>query len=170
MKDYPAMKNPDYFISTSTTGDKGQAFLDILNTEQRALITGIIEEQRPYLVEIAQIRTDVSTELRKAQSGQTIDKDKVYFLIERYGELDGLMSALYASRFAQVSQTLTDTQKAALIKLRDLDVVPEGAYLFSTPVAMPTIPNTDFMFGVGSVPANSGCITPPEGFEVTNKP
>ena len=170
MKDYPAMNNPDYFISTSTTGDSGKEFLNILNAEQRALITGIIDEQRSALKEIAQIRTTVSTELRKAMTGGTLDKAKVYSLIERYGELDGQMSALYASRFSAVNKTLTDTQRNALIKLRNLNVVPQGAYLFSTPVAMPAIPSTDFMFGVGSVPENAGQTTAPATFANTNSP
>ncbi len=164
MKDYPAMNNPDYFISTATTGDKGEGFLNVLNADQRALITGIIDEQRATLAEIAEIRTKVSSELRKAMSGSTVDKDLVYSLIKRYGELDGQVSALYATRFAAVSKTLTDAQRAALIKLRDLDVVPQGAYLFSTPVAMPSVPSTDFMFGVGSLPANAGQTTPPASF------
>jgi hypothetical protein len=167
-KDYPAMGNPDYFISTNITGDKGKEFLKILNTEQRALITGIIDEQRSALAEIAEIRTAVCTELRKAITGGTIDKEKVYFLIERYGELDGQMSALYATRFSAVNKTLTETQRAAIIKLRNLDVVPQGAYCFSTPVAMPTIPNTDFMFGVGNVPEDAGQLTAPESFGITN--
>ena len=164
MKDYPAMNNPDYFISTSLTGDSGQGFLDTLNAEQKALITGIIDEQRAWLTEIVEIRTTVSTELRKAMSGGTIDKDKVYSLIERYGELDGLMSALYAKRFSEVNETLTDSQRAALVKLRNLTIVPEGAYKFSTPVAMPLVPNTDYMFGVGSIPANAGELTAPVSF------
>jgi Spy/CpxP family protein refolding chaperone len=164
MKDYPAMGNPDYFISTNITGDKGKEFLKILNTEQRALITGIIDEQRSALAEIAEIRTAVCTELRKAITGGTIDKEKVYSLIERYGELDGQMSALYATRFSEVDETLTETQRTGLIKLRNLDVVPQGAYCFSTPVAMPEIPNTDFMFGVGNVPENAGQLVPPDGF------
>jgi len=170
MKDYPAMNNPDYFISTAITGDSGQEFLKILNTEQRALITGIIEEQRSALNEIAEIRTTVSTELRKAMAGGTVDKEKVYTLIERYGALDGQMSALYASRFAAVNKTLTEAQRAELIKLRNLDVVPEGAYRFSSPVDMPEISNNDYMFGVGTVPENPGQTTAPDGFEKSNDP
>jgi len=42
--------------------------------------------------------------------------------------------------------------------------VPQGAYCFSTPVAMPEIPNTDFMFGMGNVPENAGQTTAPQGF------
>ncbi len=170
MKDYPAMNNPDYFISTSITGDRGQEFLNILNAEQRALTTGIIDEQRTALAEIAQIRTTVSTELRKAMTVGNVDKEKVYSLIKRYGELDGQMSALYASRFSAVKKTLTNTQMAALIKLRDLDVVPQGAYMFSTSVTMPAIPNTDFMFGVGNVPENAGQIVAPQSFANAENP
>lgn len=156
LKDYPAMNNPNYFISTDITGDSGQAFLNILTTEQRVLITGIIDEQRAALTEIAQIRKNVATQLRKAMTGGTVDKTTVYSLIKRYGELDGQMSALYASRFTAVNKTLTATQRTALIKLRNLSAVPQGAYRFSTPVDMPVVPNTDFMFGVGSVPLNAG--------------
>ena len=168
MKDYPAMHNPNYFISTAITGDSGKEFLNILNPQQRALITGIIDEQRSALEEIKQIRTDVSVEVRKGINGGAIDKAKVYSLIERYGELDGQMSGLYAARFSAVNKTLTAEQRAALVKLRNLDVVPEGAYRFSTPVAMPQIPSTDFMFGVGAVPSDAGQTTPPESFGNSN--
>ncbi len=169
MKDYPAMNNPDYFISTSTTGDKGQEFLKILNEEQRALITGIIEEQRPALNEIATIRTDIAAELRKSMNGEQIDQAKVYQLIESYGELDGQMSALYAKRFSQVNASLTDEQRTQLVALRDLDVVPEGAYLWSTPIQMPALPNTDYLFGTGTVPDDEGQTIPPAGFGTSAK-
>lgn len=164
MKDYPAMNNPDYFISTAITGDSGKEFLATLNTEQRALITGIIAEQSAALAEIAEIRTTVSTELRKAMTGGAVDQGKVYTLIQRYGELDGQMSALYASRFSQVNKTLSDSQRATLVKLRNLTVIPNGAYRFSTPVAMPEIPNTDFLFGVGTPPASQGQWDAPASF------
>ena len=168
MKDYPAMNNPDYFISTATTGDIGQGFLDTLNTTQKALITGIISEQKSALTEIAKIRKTISTELRKAMTSGTPNKELVYSLIERYGELDGQMSALYATRFAQVKATLTSTQMTTLIKLRNLTVVPTSAYMYSTPTVMPTIPNTDFMFGVGTMPATVGQTTAPSTFGVDN--
>jgi hypothetical protein len=164
MKDYPAMHNPNYFISTAITGDSGKDFLNILTPAQRALILGILEEQRSALEEIKRVRTDVSTELRKAITGGTINKEKIYSLIERYGALDGRVSALYASRFAAVNKTLRADQRATLVKLRNLDFVPEGAYRFSTPVAMPEVPNTDFLFGIRTAPQNAGQITPPSAF------
>ena len=164
MKDYPAMNDPNYFIDTTLTGNSGQEFLNTLNTEQKALITGIIDEQRSALNEIAQIRTTVSNELRNAMTGGTIDKAMVYTLIQRYGELDGQMSALYATRFAAVNKTLTDTQRATLVKIRNLNVVPAGSYLYSSPIDTPEIPGTDFMFGVGTMPSNAGQISAPSNW------
>jgi Spy/CpxP family protein refolding chaperone len=169
MKDFPAMNNPGYFISTSITGDSGQEFLNILNETQRQSIVGIIAEQRSALREIADIRSKVSAELRRAMSGQKIDKEKVYSLIRRYGELDGQMSALYAERFATVNRTLTDSQRSAMVRLRNLSVVPQGAYRFSTPINMPDIPNTDYLFGVGSMPGDAGQTAAPESFWVANE-
>ena len=40
MKDIPAMGNPNYSISTSLTGDSGEAFLAALTEPQRKLVTG----------------------------------------------------------------------------------------------------------------------------------
>lgn len=164
MKDYPAMNNPQYFISTSVTGDKGKAFLDILNIEQRKLIESIIVEQKEDIRKIADIRAEVSKELRKAQSGDIVNKTKVYELIEKYGYLDGKISALYAQRFSQVNAMLSDEQKKELYRLRDLDIVPKGAYLFSSEVAMPVIPNIDFMFGIGQMSSDAGKFKVPDNF------
>lgn len=164
MKDYPAMNNPQYFISTSVTGDKGKAFLDILNIEQRKLIESIIVEQKEDIRKIADIREEVSKELRKAQSGDVVNKAKVYELIGQYGYLDGKISALYAQRFSQVNATLSSEQKKELYRLRDLDVVPKGAYLFSSEVVMPVLPNIDFMFGIGQMPSDVGKFKVPDNF------
>ena len=169
MKDYPAMNNPDYFISTATTGDSGEGFLNILNTTQRQRITSIIDEQAGAIKEMAETRTTVSTELRKAMTGQSMDKEKVYSLIKSYGELDGQVSGLYASRFAEVNKTLTADQRAALVKLRNLTVVPKGAYFFSTPINYPALPSTDYLFGVGQAPSSSGQLTAPSGFSTSTE-
>lgn len=169
MKDYPAMNNPDYFISTAVTGDKGKEFLNILDEEQRNLVESIIPEQKEAMVEIADIRREVSEELRKAQTGGDIDQEKVYLLIERYGYLDGQISSLYAQRFSQVNATLTESQREELINLRDLDVVPEGAYMFSSEIANPLIPDIEFMFGGGDFPADAGDFQVPSTFTPISK-
>lgn len=164
LKDYPAMNNPNYFIPLNLTAESGQAFLNVLDPTQRALIASIIPEQKTLLTEIAQVRESICKEMRKAMNGQTIDKAAIYQWIGRYGELDGSMSALYALRFGEVNKTLTPAQMAQLMTIRNLNVVPTGAYRFASPVPYPVLPNTDYLFGIGTVPSDAGNSTPPANF------
>jgi hypothetical protein len=43
-------------------------------------------------------------------------------------------------------------------------VVPDGAYLFSTLTAMPSIPDVDYMFGAGTMPDDAGHYEVPSDF------
>lgn len=164
LKDYPAMNNPGYFIPLNLTAESGQAFLNVLNPTQKELISSIIPEQKALLAEIAQVRESICKEMRKAMNGQTIDKNAIYQWINRYGELDGSMSALYAIRFGEVNKTLTPAQMAQLVTIRNLNVVPAGGYRFASPVPYPVLPNTDYLFGIGTVPSDAGNSTPPANF------
>lgn len=164
LKDYPAMNNPDYFISTSVTGDLGAAFLDALDANQRAQIEGIVDEQRPYLTEIVSTRGAICALLRTAMDGETPDWTRIETLVRRYGELDGAISCLYATRFASVYQSLTEEQITALTNLRNLSVVPQGAYAFSEPIPYLALPATDFLFGAGEAPVDAGQFAVPDGF------
>jgi phosphatidylethanolamine-binding protein (PEBP) family uncharacterized protein len=148
MKDIPAMGNPNFTISSSLTGDSGEAFLAALTETQRKLVTGLVDQQRADLKEIVAVRREISTLLRSFMKQDKIDQDKVMALSRRYGELDGEISYFYAVAFADVAKTLSADQKTTLLKLRNLDAkyTPKGAYLFSAPIDMPTIPNTDFLF------------------------
>ena len=123
LKDYPAMNNPDYFISTSVTGDLGVMLLDTLDADQRKLIEDIVAEQKPYLTEIVAVRGEICTALRAAMDGTVPDWEQVQSLVHRYGELDGTISCLYATRFTTVYQSLTEVQRAQLVTLRNLSVV-----------------------------------------------
>ncbi len=154
MKDIPAMGNANFSISTSLTGDSGEAFLAALTDSQRSLVTSLVDLQRKDLQEIVAVRRSISTELRRFMKQESVDQDKVLALARRYGELDGEISYWYATRFAQVGQTLTAAQKQTLLKLRNLDskFTCKGAYLYSQPIAMPVIPNTDFLFGTSTEP------------------
>jgi len=153
MKDVPAMGNPNYSISTSLTGDSGEAFLAALTEPQRKLVTGLVDQQAD-LVEIVKTRRAIATELRRFMKEDSVDKDKVLALSRRYGELDGEISYFYAKAFADVARTLSADQKKTLLKLRNLDAryVCKGAYLYSRAIDMPEIPNTDFLF---AAPATS---------------
>ena len=129
MKDMPAMGKRDFDISTSVTGDSGQAFIDqVLTADQRKHILAIAGLQRPALMEVIQVRREISTELRKLLTGGTPDQAKLMALGRQYGELDGEMSWYYATAFATVNQTLTTDQRAALMKLRNLDGYTSAPY------------------------------------------
>ncbi|MEI7980896.1 MAG: hypothetical protein WCI71_04540 [Bacteroidota bacterium] len=148
LKDWPAMGNPNYTIDETLTASAGQNFLGILTTTQADLIKGIVELQRNALMELVAKREAVSTELRKFLASQTADSSSVIALSERYGELDGEISYYYATTFSQLYNTLTDEQKTSLAGLADQlgYIHPSGAFLYSQPVAMPEIINTDFLF------------------------
>jgi len=104
------MGRKDYSISTALTGDSGAAFLATLTDAQRKLITDLVDLQRQDLAEIVKTRRAIATELRRFQKGESADKDKVLSLSRRYGELDGAMSYLYATAFAEVGKTLRNNQ------------------------------------------------------------
>ena len=147
MKTAPAMGKQDYSISTSLTGDSGQAFLAALTEPQRKYITDLPGLQRQDLGEIVQTRRAIAMELRHFQKGETVDKAKILALSKRYGELDGELAYFYATAFAKVGQTLTAQQKEKLAKLRTINPAdPRGPFLYSDPIDAPKIENTDFLF------------------------
>ena len=150
MKDMPAMGKRDYDISTSVTGDSGKAFVDdVLTDKQRPHITSIPDKQRKLLKETITVRESISKELRKLLEGKTPAKAKIISLGRRYGELDGEMSWHYATAFAKVNQTLTKQQRAALMKLRNLDGYESGPYyIYSRSAQDQPVLNTvkDFFF------------------------
>jgi Spy/CpxP family protein refolding chaperone len=148
MKTAPAMGKQNYSISTTLTGDSGEAFLATLTDSQRKLITDLIDLQRQDVIGIVKTRREISMELRRFQKGESADKDKVLAMSKRYGELDGEMSYLYATAFAQVGKTLTTQQRQTLAGMRESNPSdPRGPFLYSSPINMPKIENTDFLFG-----------------------
>jgi hypothetical protein len=150
LKDIPAMSNSSYAIPTNLTGDMGDAMLSALTTDQAKLITSLVDIQRPKLTGIVAMREQVSTELRKFKTGGSADRATVLSLMEKYGQLDGEIIYNLAVNFSRVSQTLTSEQKAKLMAFRKEMLgnlmYPSGAYLYSQAIAMPEIPNMDFLF------------------------
>lgn len=149
MKDMPAMGKRDFDISISRTGDSGQAFLEqVLTESQRSEISGILQQQSRDIREAVTVRRSIATELRKYLAGGAPDREKVIALGRRYGELDGEMSWLYATAFARVNRTLTPSQRAELLKLRNLDGYHSApAYIYSGPVSdISGLTNSDFLF------------------------
>lgn len=148
LKDWPAMGNPNYTIDETLTAEAGQKFLALLNSAQADLVRGIVDQQRNALSELVTMREAISTELRKLLVSQTADSATVMTLSARYGELDGELSYYYATTFTQVYNTLTQEQKTKILQLaNDLGYLdPPGGFLYSAPIQMPAIENTDHFF------------------------
>lgn len=145
MKDFPAMGNHDYSISTALTGDAGRDFIATLNSVQAELLYETMRKQAPLLSEIVKIREAVSNELRKAMKNVPLDKQKIYSLIKRYGELDVEMSYYETNAFSAIYKTLSDTQMQKLIKIRNQSVLPKVAYMFSDPIDLPESLKFDYL-------------------------
>jgi hypothetical protein len=148
LKDWPAMGNPNYTINEQLTASAGQDFLAVLSTSQADQVKGIVDLQRNALTELVAKRKAISTELRKFLSLQVADSASVLALSERYGELDGELSYYYTTTFTKLYNALSNAQKDSLLALADhLGYMhPAGGFLYSEPIAMPEIVNTDFMF------------------------
>jgi Spy/CpxP family protein refolding chaperone len=140
MKTAPAMGKQNYAISTSLTGDSGEAFLALLTPSQRQQLTRLPEIQQQALQEIVSVRRSIATELRRLLKGEKAERAQVIALSRRYGELDGGLSHDYATAFARIRRTLTDEQFRQLQRLRQNNPNdPKGPFLYSTPIAMPRI-------------------------------
>ena len=150
LKDIHAMSDSTYAIPTNITGDMGETMLQTLNANQAQLITSLVDIQKPSLQGIVETRRAIATELRKFKDGGAADRATVLALMEKYGAYDGEIIYQLATHFTQVSQSLTSEQKAKLLAMRQESLgdlmYPSGAYLYSQPIAMPQIPNTDFLF------------------------
>lgn len=169
IKDAPAMGNHGYAIDTNLTQHGGDMFLEALTPSQRALITAVVEEQRPALLALVERRTDIAKLLRLYRAQAVVDTTAILQLSETYGRLDGEISYYYATAFSRVGWTLTQAQRDTLHAIRNLDKYPcVGAYLYSDSIAMPEIPNTDFLFAtttaVDEQSKNSSVVVAPNPF------
>jgi hypothetical protein len=148
LKDWPAMGNPNYTIDEQLTANAGQNFLNILSPDQYSLITGLVNDQKTPLLALVDTREDVSNELRKFLAGTTASSTTVQTLSEQYGKYDGEIIYAYATAFSQVYKSMNSTQKSQLLALANgLGYInPAGAFLYSAPIGMPEVENTDYMF------------------------
>jgi len=118
----------------------GTDFLAVLDTTQKALVTGLTDIQRNDLY----TRRLISTQLRRFMTESSVDSATVLALAKRYGELDGEIVYNYANNFVNVSKTMTTEQKAKLLPILSKyswdRIACTGAYLYSEKLsAMPDI-------------------------------
>lgn len=121
----------------------------ILTANQSKEIKNIYTMVKPSLDNMVVVRTSISNELRKAIAGETVNKADIQAWSALYGEYDGVYNFSMVEQFVKVGRTLTADQLNQLVVLRDLadyPCQPGKAFLFSTEVTEPAIPNTDFLF------------------------
>jgi hypothetical protein len=150
MKDAPAVGNPGYAIDMQATANKGAYMLDkILDSNQSAEIKKIYAMNAAALEGIVKCRELISNELRKAISGESVNKDSIMSWSAKYGEYDGTYIHDMVNQFVIVGRTLTDEQKQSLVVLRDLANYPckDGTvFMYSSEIKEPQIGSTDFLF------------------------
>ena len=155
LKDTPVMSTGGT-IDSNLTATVGITFQLTLSPTQLALVTGLVDLQRPALTEIVARRSDIATALRGFIAGKTVSNTLVLSQSARYGELDGEIIYNYATNLTKVYQSLSSAQQTVLAGLRakilgNFDLIPEPyAYRYSDRVTMPTIANTDFLFLTGA--------------------
>jgi phosphatidylethanolamine-binding protein (PEBP) family uncharacterized protein len=166
LKDWPAMGNPNYTINEQLTARAGQDFIAALSPAQAAEVNGLVTTQKSDLIAIVETRTAIARELRGFMTQESIDREAVMELSARYGELDGAIIHAYATCFARVEASLTDAQHARLDAIVNAIgyTDPPGAFLYSQPIPMPEIANTDHLFGVANdtISTPSFMLTSPE--------
>lgn len=154
MKDAPAIGHEGYAISTSLTADAGQwlsnSSYGYVDATQAAKMAGLVDTQRNNLYggspSIVTVRLQIATLLRRLLS--TSDpvemasiKNQVLMLSGTYGDLDGENNYNYAKVFAEVYQSLSQTQKDSL-RAKYVTIM-QGVYL--DPVTgLPTGETFDF--------------------------
>jgi hypothetical protein len=148
LKDWPAMGNPNYSINEQLTATAGEDFLNILNTNQRTLMTALVSQESTALLAVVDDRKNISTELRKFLTNVTPDKNTVLSMTENYGIHDGEIVYLFAKTFADVYQSLTSQQKEQINTIvNNLGYInPTGAFLYSNAIPMPAIIESDNFF------------------------
>lgn len=127
MKDAPAIGHEGYAISTSLTADAGQWLSNsdygYVTAAQAAKMSGLVDTQRNNLyagtTSIVSVRLQIATLLRRLlTTSDPIEmasiESQVLTLSGVYGDLDGENNYNYATVFAEVYQSLTQTQKDSL--------------------------------------------------------
>jgi hypothetical protein len=148
LKDLQAMADPSYNIGENVTADLGREFLDALDPARRILVESLVISQKNSLLEVVEVRSELSGELRRAIGGGQVDSAEVVRLAEEYGRLDCRISCLYAEAFSDVAHGLSGNARDRIEDLRRGTGagLPDGAFLYSDPIPMPVIPDTGHLF------------------------
>lgn len=142
IKDAPAIGHEGYSIDEQLTATAGAALCDsskgYVTASQASVMSGLVTTQRNNLyagaVNIVSIRTQIASLLRSllvSTDSQESVRTQVLALSGTYGDLDGENNYSYATVFAQVHQSLSDSQKVNISNLRQS--IMSGTYTDGTP-------------------------------------
>ena len=81
MKTAPAMGKQNYSISTSLTGDSGEAFLTALTSPQRKSVADLVDLQRKTWPRSSRLARAIANELRRFLKAELAEKNKVLSLV-----------------------------------------------------------------------------------------
>jgi hypothetical protein len=150
IKDAPAVGHEGYSIDEQMTATAGAALIDsskgYVTTAQASNMYSLVALQKDNLNAIVSVRTQIATLLRTLLNTSTSAdsvKTKVLSLSATYGELDGANNYYYATKFAQVYQSLSTDQKTKLTALRKS--MMSGTYADGTNFDF-TIATTPFLY------------------------
>lgn len=150
IKDAPAVGHEGYSIDEQMTATAGTALIDsskgYVTAEQATSMYSLVATQKNNLTSIVAVRTQIATLLRSLLNTSTSAdsvKTLVLSLSATYGELDGVNNYFYATKFAQVYQSLSADQKTQLNALRKS--MMSGTYADGTAFDF-TVATTPFLY------------------------
>ncbi len=135
-----AVRTDNYQISIKLTSEGGATFLQKLNRQQKSQITNLLQDQKPFLMGMVELREKIASEIRKTFSGGKADEAKIVSLSKKFGEMDGEIAYLYANAFSNLKGGLSQSQLSKSIQIRNISQYQcSGAFIYAEPSQVPDV-------------------------------
>ena len=113
-------------VNLDETANRGDAFLALLGSNQRAKIINIAnavtDKPNGTLWQMTDVRTAINEELRKLMVTNTVDEAKLSNLQYRLGYLDGSIVASLVAAYTEIYWSMNSTQLVEMRTLRNPQV------------------------------------------------
>ncbi len=142
-----AVRRGNYQISTKLTGDSGAMFLRMLNRQQQAQITNLVQRQKSFLMEMIGIRKSIATIIRNITRADAAKLETIVSLSRKFGALDGEIAYLYADTYTNIKTSLSQSQLQNATQIRNISQYPcKGAFIYAEPSHIPNVENLTSFF------------------------
>ena len=151
VKDVMSVGVANFTIPENIGGTLSRGLLGILNDTQSKMIIDLVTNQNASLNSLVEARRNISKIFRNILSGTQSASDpnvvyQIFNLEQYYGTLDGSVSYLYGTAFAQVYKSLNQTQITKMKALLNISgypcqQTPGFTYMFQWPYASPYYDN-----------------------------